>query len=171
MGRQRTPRAHAAPQARADNALAASFATALVAQGRGLARVPLDARWAGTRAELTSRDTQRRYARRVPAATLSVVPYDPTWPERFATERALLERILEPWLEGGIHHIGSTAVPGLAAKPIVDMMAGVRDLEAARAAYAPLLEASYHSTRTGPASHTTSRSRRPSSKPRRTAST
>jgi GrpB-like predicted nucleotidyltransferase (UPF0157 family) len=82
----------------------------------------------------------------VPAATLSVVPYDPTWPERFDTERALLDRILEPWLEGGIHHIGSTAVPGLAATPIVDMMAGVRDLEAARDAYAPLLEASYHST-------------------------
>ena len=80
------------------------------------------------------------------AATLSVVPYDPTWPQRFEAERALLEQILEPWLEGGIHHIGSTAVPGLAAKPIVDMMAGVRDLEVARAAYAPLLGASYHST-------------------------
>jgi GrpB-like predicted nucleotidyltransferase (UPF0157 family) len=78
--------------------------------------------------------------------SLSVVPYDPAWPERFEAERALLEPILEPWLESGIHHIGSTAVPGLAAKPILDMMAGVRDLEAARAASAPLLEASYHST-------------------------
>ena len=80
------------------------------------------------------------------AATPSIVPYDPAWPKRFASERALLERILEPWLEGGIHHIGSTAVPGLAAKPIVDMMAGVRDVTAARAAYAPLRDASYHST-------------------------
>lgn len=82
----------------------------------------------------------------MPAATLSVVPYDSTWQKLFETERALLERILEPWLEGGIHHIGATAVPGLAAKPIVDMMAGVRNLDAARAAYAPLREASYHST-------------------------
>ncbi len=79
-------------------------------------------------------------------ASLSIVPYDPAWPRRFERERAILERILEPWLEGGIHHIGSTAVPGLAAKPIVDMMAGVGDLEEARAAYAPLREAAYHST-------------------------
>jgi len=51
----------------------------------------------------------------------------------------VLARVLAPWLEGGIHHIGATSVPGLAAKPIVDMMAGVRDLEEARAAYERLL--------------------------------
>jgi GrpB-like predicted nucleotidyltransferase (UPF0157 family) len=67
-----------------------------------------------------------------------VVPYDPEWPRRFTEERELLARVLEPWLEGGIHHVGSTAVPGLAAKPIIDMMAGVRDLEEARDAYGPL---------------------------------
>ena len=39
-----------------------------------------------------------------------------------------------------MHHVGSTAVPGLAAKPIVDIMVGVRDLEEARAAI-PVLEA------------------------------
>jgi GrpB-like predicted nucleotidyltransferase (UPF0157 family) len=39
-----------------------------------------------------------------------------------------------------VHHVGSTAVPGLAAKPIVDIMVGVRDLEEARAAI-PVLEA------------------------------
>jgi GrpB-like predicted nucleotidyltransferase (UPF0157 family) len=43
-----------------------------------------------------------------------------------------------PWLEGGTHHVGSTAVPGLAAKPTIDMVAGVRDLEEARAAFEPL---------------------------------
>ena len=69
-----------------------------------------------------------------------VVPYDPEWPRLFEEERARLEEALGPWLEGGIHHIGSTAVPGLAAKPIVDMMAGVHDLEEARAAF-PRLEA------------------------------
>jgi GrpB-like predicted nucleotidyltransferase (UPF0157 family) len=67
-----------------------------------------------------------------------VVPYDPEWPRRFEDERALLERVLAPWLEGGIHHIGSTAIPGIAAKPIIDMMAGVRDLDEARAAYGSL---------------------------------
>lgn len=44
---------------------------------------------------------------------------------------------------GGIHHVGSTAVPGLAAKPILDLMAGVRDFEDARAAYQPLAEQGY----------------------------
>ena len=51
--------------------------------------------------------------------------------------------MLAPWLESGIHHIGATSVPGLAAKPIVDMMAGVRDFEEARAAYEPLLAEGY----------------------------
>jgi len=52
---------------------------------------------------------------------IAVVPYDPEWSGRFEVERALLARILAPWLEGGIHHIGSTAIPGIAAKPIIDM--------------------------------------------------
>jgi GrpB-like predicted nucleotidyltransferase (UPF0157 family) len=73
-----------------------------------------------------------------------VVPYDPEWPLRFGAERAVLGRVLAPWLEGGIHHIGSTAVPGLAAKPFIDMMVGVRDLEDARAAFEPLRDVGYH---------------------------
>jgi GrpB-like predicted nucleotidyltransferase (UPF0157 family) len=71
------------------------------------------------------------------------VPYDPDWPRRFEEERARLEEALAPWLEGGIHHIGSTAVPGLAAKPILDMLAGVRNLEDARGAFEPLARLGY----------------------------
>jgi len=37
---------------------------------------------------------------------------------------------LTPWLVDGVEHVGSTAVPGLAAKPIIDLMASVRDLDA-----------------------------------------
>jgi GrpB-like predicted nucleotidyltransferase (UPF0157 family) len=77
---------------------------------------------------------------------IEVVPYQPDWPRRFAAEKARLEELLAPWLEGGIHHIGSTAVPGLAAKPIVDMMAGVASFEESRAAYEPLLAAGWEST-------------------------
>jgi GrpB-like predicted nucleotidyltransferase (UPF0157 family) len=73
----------------------------------------------------------------------AVVPYDPAWPGRFELERTLLERALAPWLDGGIHHIGSTAIRGLAAKPIIDIMAGVRDLDEAREAFQPLRELSY----------------------------
>lgn len=72
-----------------------------------------------------------------------VVPYDPEWPRRFEAERLLLADVLQPWLDGGIYHVGSTAIPGIAAKPIVDMIAGVRDLDQARAAYAPLADHGY----------------------------
>jgi GrpB-like predicted nucleotidyltransferase (UPF0157 family) len=51
--------------------------------------------------------------------------------------------LLARWLEGGIHHIGSTAVPGARAKPIIDIIAGVRDLEEARAAFEPLRALGY----------------------------
>lgn len=74
------------------------------------------------------------------SAPVEITEYDPAWLQRFASERTLLERVVAPWLEGGVHHVGSTAVPGLAAKPIVDIMVGVRDLEEARAAI-PVLEA------------------------------
>lgn len=40
-----------------------------------------------------------------------VTAYDPGWPGRFEAEQAILEQVLAPWLFGGIHHIGSTAVP------------------------------------------------------------
>jgi GrpB-like predicted nucleotidyltransferase (UPF0157 family) len=72
-----------------------------------------------------------------------VVPYDPGWPAQFEAERAGLEEALALWLEGGVHHVGSTAVPGLAAKPILDMLAGVGGLDAARAASAPLAGLGY----------------------------
>jgi GrpB-like predicted nucleotidyltransferase (UPF0157 family) len=72
-----------------------------------------------------------------------IVEYDSAWPGRFEAERVLLERVLAPWLEGGIHHVGSTAIPGIAAKPIIDIVAGVRSLDGARLAFEPLAEASY----------------------------
>ena len=57
-----------------------------------------------------------------------LVPYDPSWPRRFEEERVRLAGTLSLWLTGPIEHIGSTAVPGLTAKPVIDIMAGVRDL-------------------------------------------
>jgi GrpB-like predicted nucleotidyltransferase (UPF0157 family) len=72
---------------------------------------------------------------------INLVPYDPAWPQAFEAERVQLLRVLDPWLKGPIEHIGSTAVVGLTAKPVIDIMAGVRDLEAsldARAALASL---------------------------------
>ena len=74
---------------------------------------------------------------------IAVVEYADDWPRRFESERARLAPILRPWLAADIEHIGSTAVPGLAAKPTIDMLAGVRDLEEARAAFAPMEAAGY----------------------------
>ena len=69
--------------------------------------------------------------------------YDPAWAKRFAEERATLEVALAPWLSAGVQHIGSTSVPGLAAKPLIDMMAGVSSLEESRAAFPVLEELGY----------------------------
>lgn len=58
-----------------------------------------------------------------------VRPHDPRWTARAEAEGQRLAGLLAPWLVAGIEHIGSTAVPGLAAKPIVDLMASVTDLD------------------------------------------
>ena len=65
-------------------------------------------------------------ARRDP---IVIVDYDPEWPARFERERPLLERVLAPVLVHPIEHIGSTAVPGLAAKAIIDLCAVVADID------------------------------------------
>lgn len=76
-------------------------------------------------------------------AVIEVVDYDEAWPLRFGEERALLERVLSPWLAGPIEHIGSTAVRGLVAKPVIDIMAGVASLEASRPAIEALRALEY----------------------------
>ncbi|TWH00678.1 GrpB-like predicted nucleotidyltransferase (UPF0157 family) [Nocardioides sp. J9] len=52
---------------------------------------------------------------------VTVVPYDPTWPERFEVVRAALVEALADVPHLGIEHVGSTSVPGLAAKPVIDV--------------------------------------------------
>jgi GrpB-like predicted nucleotidyltransferase (UPF0157 family) len=74
---------------------------------------------------------------------IRLVPSTPEWPLRFARELAALEEAIGGWVCGGIHHVGSTAVPGLEAKPIIDILVGVNDLETAHACFAPLAELDY----------------------------
>ena len=69
-------------------------------------------------------------------AAVEIVPYDPRWPVKFAQERSTLSAALAPWIVGELEHIGSTAVPGLAAKPIIDIMAPVETLARAAPAIA-----------------------------------
>ena len=65
-------------------------------------------------------------------APIEIVPADPRWPALFAAERDAIAAALAPWLVGLPEHIGSTAVPGLAAKPVIDIMAPVASLAASR---------------------------------------
>jgi len=59
-----------------------------------------------------------------------VVEYDPRWPARFDEEQRRVREVLGARAIA-IEHVGSTAVPGLGAKPIIDIMVGVRDLAGA----------------------------------------
>jgi GrpB-like predicted nucleotidyltransferase (UPF0157 family) len=56
--------------------------------------------------------------------------YDSRWPSRAAEHASELRPVLAPWLLGAIEHVGSTAVPGLVAKPVIDLMAQVTDTDA-----------------------------------------
>jgi GrpB-like predicted nucleotidyltransferase (UPF0157 family) len=76
-------------------------------------------------------------------APVEIVPYDPAWPDQFAAEAEILRRALAEWIAGPIEHIGSTAIPGLAAKPVIDIMLGVESLEASRPAIAAAAELGY----------------------------
>lgn len=70
--------------------------------------------------------------------TVRVVPHDPSWPSQFAAERDDLLPVFGK-AATAIHHIGSTSVPGLAAKPVLDILVeatSLRDVDA----LAPALE-------------------------------
>lgn len=71
---------------------------------------------------------------------VKIVEYDPRWSTMFTEEAARVWQVLGKDLVVEIEHIGSTAVPGLAAKPIIDLMVGVHSLELAQVAI-PALEA------------------------------
>jgi GrpB-like predicted nucleotidyltransferase (UPF0157 family) len=68
---------------------------------------------------------------------VEIVAYDSNWPRLFAKEKKLILDALGP-IGVRVEHIGSTAVPGLGAKPIIDMLAGVIHLEQAKVCIAPL---------------------------------
>ncbi len=74
---------------------------------------------------------------------IRLAPYDPSWPDRFAQERAALDDAIGTWVKGGIHHVGSTAVPGLAAKPIIDILIGVDSLDTSRTCFDSLAKLGY----------------------------
>ena len=72
---------------------------------------------------------------------VKVVPYDASWPKLFRQEAGHLRASLPAQLIRRIEHFGSTAVPGLAAKPIIDILVEVSGLRACRTEIAPVLKA------------------------------
>ena len=67
-------------------------------------------------------------------APIELETYNSQWPSLFEQEAASLTELLNPWLVGSIEHVGSTAVPGLPAKPVIDIMAPVLSLQQAHPA-------------------------------------
>lgn len=67
----------------------------------------------------------------LPPARVEVVPHNEGWPLEFEREAARLHEVIGNGAIG-VEHVGSTAVPGLPAKPIIDMLLAVEDFDAAR---------------------------------------
>lgn len=68
-----------------------------------------------------------------------MLPYDPRWSEMFEVERTFLENVFPTDLLQRIEHIGSTAVPGMSAKPTIDIQVEVNDLGRVREEVVPVL--------------------------------
>ncbi len=62
-----------------------------------------------------------------PSLPIVIADYDPRWAAMYAEESARIQNAIGEWLLS-IEHVGSTSVPGLAAKPVVDIMPGLRSL-------------------------------------------
>jgi GrpB-like predicted nucleotidyltransferase (UPF0157 family) len=60
---------------------------------------------------------------------IKLVPYDPGWPDQYAQEAGLLSAVLSPEIVA-THHMGSTSIPGLKSKPVIDLIIEVKDIEA-----------------------------------------
>lgn len=69
--------------------------------------------------------------------------YDSSWPSKFEEEKEYLMAVAGKWHFGSIEHVGSTAVPGMVAKPVIDVMFGVKTLDESRPAIEALVEAGY----------------------------
>jgi GrpB-like predicted nucleotidyltransferase (UPF0157 family) len=70
---------------------------------------------------------------------VELVNYDPRWPVLFDEEAKRLRAVLDPSLILGLEHFGSTAVPDLSAKPIIDILIAVRSLTDAQASFVEAL--------------------------------
>lgn len=76
---------------------------------------------------------------------VSLVAYNGAWPQLFEAERQRLSALC-PWLLQ-VEHFGSTAIPGMAAKPIIDILAGVESMAVADSLVELILASGYTTSR------------------------
>lgn len=74
---------------------------------------------------------------------VTLLKYNNNWPHEFESEKLFLIEKIGEWLVGSIEHVGSTAVPNLMAKPVIDIMFGVKSLEQSKAAIDILVSNGY----------------------------
>lgn len=84
--------------------------------------------------------TSRRSVVELTREAIVIDPYDPEWPDEFERESIFLRRTLPKTIVGRIEHIGSTAVQGLAAKPIIDLLVDVTSYNEVEEQVVPMLE-------------------------------
>jgi GrpB-like predicted nucleotidyltransferase (UPF0157 family) len=85
-------------------------------------------------------ETLEKKVARVLKEEIAIVSYDSRWPEMFEQERLHLISCLPRDLIKRIEHFGSTAIPGLPAKPIVDILVEVTSLDETKKRISPVLE-------------------------------
>ena len=73
---------------------------------------------------------------------ISLHPYDTQWPAIFLEERERLMKLFPDQLID-VQHIGSTSIPDMIAKPVIDLLAGVESMATADALVAPLIQSGY----------------------------
>jgi L-amino acid N-acyltransferase YncA/GrpB-like predicted nucleotidyltransferase (UPF0157 family) len=90
-------------------------------------------------AEEIEMETLEERIRRVTQEPIRLVPYDLCWPEKYEAEKNFLLTVLPRGIVRRIEHFGSTAIPGMPAKPIIDILLGVASLEDAKERIVPIL--------------------------------
>lgn len=92
-------------------------------------------------AQVGAEEFDNLYARAPGAGDVELLPHDPKWPGLFEREA---ERVRSRLVDAAIEHVGSTSVPGMPAKPFIDMLAIVADADRLREAVRGLPQIGYH---------------------------
>ncbi|HSP54118.1 MAG TPA: GrpB family protein [Dehalococcoidia bacterium] len=77
-----------------------------------------------------------------PTGAIVLVPHDPAWTAAFEEERARIQEAIGQWA-ADVQHVGSTSIPGIAAKPIIDIAVHLRSITDALYCITPLVQIGY----------------------------